>query len=347
MIAGLIDATFEDLDRRLRAQLAFRVASTDEIGGGSNSRLFRLASDDGREVLAKLYYRDGRRRLETEFAALSFLRSRGFADVPRVHFANEDLYYAVYSFEPGTTKRASDLTTAELTLIASFAADLHRIAPGEPGAEFPPAPAASFSIDACLRTIDARLRAFRDFAGSPAAYPEVRAFCADVDVRRTVTDLVAATTAGLGDDVLQRTLPPREWRLTTADLAPHNVLVRPDGTICVVDFEYFGWDDPARCVMGFVGHDASTGLSDEAAAAFLRAYRDARGLSDREHARFVTMRTLLEIEWLTIHLSAMTPAKVANKRFAAATFDLHTYLIGHVAKFERRVERARSRLRNQ
>ena len=37
-----------------------------------------------------------------------------------------------------------------------------------------------------------------------------------------------------------------------------------------------------------------------------------------------------------IHLSVMTPERVANKRFATPAFDLDAHLAEQVAKFERR-----------
>src|SRR5207248_934624 len=97
--------------------------------------------------------------------------------------------YAVYSFEPGSSKPASELDERELIEIATFAAALERVTP-EHG-ELETAVGASFCVADHFKEIDARLRAFEEFAVSPDVYPEVRELCRDVDVRARLTELFA------------------------------------------------------------------------------------------------------------------------------------------------------------
>jgi hypothetical protein len=96
------------LPARLRAELGFELAEATPIDPGHihNNRLLRLRGSDGRELVAKLYYRDDRRRLEREFEALALLRRRGSTSVPVAHLRDEAEQYGVYSFEPGATASA-------------------------------------------------------------------------------------------------------------------------------------------------------------------------------------------------------------------------------------------------
>jgi hypothetical protein len=120
-----------------------------------------------------------------------------------------------------------------------------------------------------------------------------------------------------------------------------NVLFRAAGGFTVVDFEYFGWDDPARMVLDFVCHDASLGLTSEAAGAFLRAYAEDRDLPPATRARFAWLRRFLEVEWLAVYLSSLTEDLIARKRFATPGLDVDAYLDRQIAKFGRRLERVR------
>jgi Ser/Thr protein kinase RdoA (MazF antagonist) len=292
-----------DLRRRLQDELGFRIEEIAEVKAGSNNRLFRLAEADGTSLLAKLYYRDDRDRLGREFGALAFLRERGFDAVPTPYLRSDAFSYGVYSYETGATKAAADLTVDDLAGLGRFAVALHRVRPDEPGAAFPTAVAAAFSLGQIVASVDERLRAFRAFAAGPAAYDVVRDFCAALDPARTVAELLAIATSDVTASELATPLPRAAWRLSNSDFAPHNVLVRPDGRICVLDFEYFGWEDPARLAMGFVCHDASLGLAPAAVAAFLRAYFAGRDLPEAELARFERVRRLMEIEWLAIYLT--------------------------------------------
>src|SRR5439155_21002106 len=47
----------------------------------------------------------------------------------------------------------------------------------------------------------------------------------------------------------QRTLSP-------SDFGFHNALRQADGRIIFLDFEYFGWDDPAKMIADFLLHPA-------------------------------------------------------------------------------------------
>lgn len=355
----------DDLRTRLRDELAFDLAETAEIDPGvvHNNRLLRLRAADGRQLVAKIYYRDDRRRLDREFGAIAFLCARGFRTVPTPYFRSDTHQYAVYSFEPGVTKPSSQLTPDLLTALGRFAADLHRISPDDPdarAANFPTAVSATFSFADQIAGIRRRLAAFCDFASSPDAYPAVRALTQEGDARTAVERLIAAATAGLSDGAIAARLPEHTWRLTTSDFVPHNVIVRapgpsgpsgpsgpaghPDGPICVVDLEYFGWDDPAALIASFLTADTALDLSAAQAETFVRAYRSAfpPGQDPAQTAtpRFARMAALMHVSWSAVHLSVMTPERVANKRFASSAFDLDAHLAQQTAKFRHRLLRA-------
>jgi len=51
-------------------------------------------------------------------------------------------------------------------------------------------------------------------------------------------------------------LKPGERTLSPSDFGFHNALKGPDGEIAFLDFEYLGWDDPAKMVSDFLLHPA-------------------------------------------------------------------------------------------
>jgi hypothetical protein len=325
--------------QQLHRALRFELAEATPIDPGviHNNRLFRLRGADGRELVAKLYYRDDRRRLEREYGAFRFLRDRGFAGVPIPYFADAAEQWAVYSFEPGRTKAPAELTRDEFAGIGRLAAELHRFRPGEPGADIPPA-FASGPLAERVAFLRGRLATCQRAAAAPDAYPQLRAVVAEVDLAPALEHLIAAATAGLTAGEIEAPVPPEHLRLNPGDFAPHNVIVRPDATLCAIDFEFCGWEEAALLAASFLTAEQSVGLTTAQEQEFLGAYLAACDVPAAALARFDRLRALLEAGWLLVNLSLMTPAHVARKRFAG-DFDLDAHLAERRAMIEARLAR--------
>jgi hypothetical protein len=332
------EALLERLAVRLAAELRFHIVRVQPIDPGRphNNRLCHLWSQDGRDALLKVYYRDDRHRLDREYSALRFLNSCGMAEAPTALLRDDDLGCAVYSFEDGVCRFGPELDLQQVEAIAAFAATLHHIHPDTPGATFRTAVSATFSLADQVAGIQRRLSWFTEFADSSAVFPSVRALRAEIDVERSIDGLIVMALAGATDEPV-----PREaWSLTMGDLAPHNILVRDDGSIRVLDFEYSGWDDPVISGGDFLASDSCQGLAPECAEAYLRAFRELAGLSSEEIARSRRVAALMEIGWSVVHLSLVVPERFAVKQFADPSFDVDAHVAYQLACFQRRLARA-------
>jgi hypothetical protein len=61
---------------------------------------------------------------------------------------------------------------------------------------------------------------------------------------------------------LREILPKTKQTLSPSDFGFHNSILRSDGTMCFLDLEYFGWDDPVKLISDFIWHPAMM-LSDD------------------------------------------------------------------------------------
>ena len=339
---------------RLRCDLDFDLAAAPELEPGvlRNNRLYRLAASDGRRLLLKVYLRDGRRRLEREWAALAFLRRRGFASVPEAHLCSVDDYYGVYSFESGANKTAAEWTIEDARAAGSFAAELHSISPDDPdasGAEFPPAFSATFSYADQIAGIRRRLAVFDDYlastdVGTTGPLPEsVRSLLAEINAVAEVERLIAAAVIGLAPADIEARIPPLDHRLNTCDFSPHNILIRPPGHpgghLCVVDHEYFGWDEPGGLIAGFLTADQALDLSLAASTAFLDSYISAASeeIVSATLTRLARVSALMHASWSAIHLQLLTPKLIEKKRFGSPTLDVSVHVNEQIAKLRRRL----------
>jgi hypothetical protein len=194
-----------EVERRVHAELGWRVVGSAELGTGTNNRLFRLDLDDGPPLLAKLYARDRWDRLGTEYPALEFLARHGIGGAPRPFLRDDAHLFGVYSFEAGERRAPTVLGAAEAVAAAKLAANLHAFPPSADG-ELPPASAACFSLADQIRLIEWRLHAFE-----ADAYPEVRAQPVTRDLRATIERLVAAAIDGLTADEVALPIPQSDW----------------------------------------------------------------------------------------------------------------------------------------
>lgn len=331
-----LTAAHADLARRLDAELGLRVVGWDEIDAGRNNRLFRLATADGPPLLGKFYGRDPWGGHAREHATLAFLAARDFPAVPRPVLRSNPFAWAVYTFAPGATKGPADYTRADLRAAATFAAALHALDP-QPDALSPTIEAA-FSPADQIAIIHRRLDGFAAYAADPAAPPAVRA----LDLRPEIDRLIARATAGIAPAALARPLPRADWRLNMADFGPHNILIAADGGLTVVDWEWAGWDDPARMALGFVAHAASEGLPAGGVAAFLGDYAAARDLSSAEIARYERVGLLYDLEWVATYATALTAEAIATAGFAVPDFDAAAHRADTLARLAARLDRARS-----
>jgi hypothetical protein len=103
--------------------------------------------------------------------------------------------------------------------------------------------------------------------------------------------------------------------LSSSDFGFHNALRKSDGRIIFLDFEYFGWDDPAKIVCDFLLHPAmalSPCLKRRFAASVVRDLTWSSGLRDR----VVALYPLFGIKWCLILLNEFLPEQLLRRRFA-------------------------------
>jgi hypothetical protein len=218
---------------------------------GGNNRLFRVETERGEPFALKTYVRqasDPRDRLGTEFMALEFLHRHGITCVPRPIAADAAAGCALHEWIEGEPPAADrEALAAALALLGA----LDRVRGAPDAARLPPASEACLSAGELVAQIERRLAALTAVAG---AHPELAAFLRRF--RRALDTAIAEAQesyarAGIA---FEAPIDPENRRLCPSDFGFHNALVRGDGTVIFLDFEYFGWDDPVKVTSDFVLH---------------------------------------------------------------------------------------------
>ncbi len=221
------------------------------LAGGANNRVYEVRAGDERAVL-KVYFRDDRPRLRAEFSFLEFARASGADGVPAPLARDDPSGVALYEFVPGRRLSTGDVDLAAVEQAAALFARVNEHRDRLEPDELPDGAEACFSIAEHLELVDRRVRALMEL--SPAD-----------DVDEAAAELVAGrlapmwtkakdrviSEAAVRGIAVEQTLSAAEVCVSPSDFGFHNALIDSSGRIRFIDFEYAGWDDPAKLVCDF------------------------------------------------------------------------------------------------
>lgn len=310
-LEGEVAATVERL-------LGARVDRVTPLAGGRNNQLFQVSSDHG-PVACKRYPRDARDRrdrLGAEFEALQLLTDLGITAVPRPLARDDAAGVALYQWIEGTTIGTPD--AADLDAALDLMSAMHRLRRRAEGRWTRDASAAVFAPAQAASQLQERRAQFNAVAERHAA---LAGFLAEFDV--TAGRLVggARSRAAAAELSWDRPLPRARQTLSPSDMGFHNALRRRDGTVVFLDFEYFGWDDPAKLVNDFADHPG-TALPEAMAAQFRRDAAAIYGAGDAGYrARADVLRILCGLIWCMILLNEFLPDRWQRRTLAGRTAD--------------------------
>ena len=331
---------FED-ERIVGCLLGDEVTSLRPIGSGRNSRVCAAVTGSGRRYVAKFYFRhptDARNRLAAEYGALRFLWDQGVRQIPRPMAADSRKACAVYGFVAGgpiKKVRSQDIDEA-----VAFLLKLKSLACRWP--EKRPASEACFSPQAIVKNIRRRLSRLQDVGcrGRASEERELRGFLSREFAPR-LREVLKWCSRGLAAEgwSWDRVLPRHERTLSPSDFGFHNALRCRDGSIKFLDFEYFGWDDPAKMTVDFLLHPAMR-LSPAARRRFLARLLAGWGKSACLRRRIEIVYPLYGLKWCLILLNEFAPEHRMRREFASAgSGDVRRRQLGRARRMLRHVIR--------
>jgi hypothetical protein len=309
------DEYVEKLKEIAAELLPAQVENIEPVGGGRNSQVFRLRTAPAHSYALKVYFRhasDSRKRMETEYTSLAMLHTHGVRCVPLPVSASQEHGCAIYEWIEGGRIGPDSATPEAVDAATSFVARLAdlRLQPGMSALRA--ASEAQFSGGALLGHLRNRLQ--------PLLYlTDAADLCAFLtgQLVPALERITTWTRRFLGKRFGEE-LQNEFKTLSSSDFGFHNALRKPDGTIVFLDFEYFGWDDPAKMVSDFLLHPAmniSPALKRRFAVTVVRELAWSSGLRERVEALY----PLFGIKWCLILLNEFLPEHLLRRRFSAMT----------------------------
>jgi hypothetical protein len=288
--------------------------SIERLPGGGNNRVYRIETAAG-PVLLKEYFQhpaDQRDRLAAEYAFTNFAWSHGIRALPQPLACDRAAGLGLYEFIAGCKLAPGDVTAAHVDGAAAFFAAVNGHRDDPAAARLPIASEACFSIAEHLACVDRRVARLATIAPESDLHREAQNLVA-TRLMPAWTGVRAAVAASVHP--LDAPLPIAARVLSPSDFGFHNCLVTTAG-LKFIDFEYAGWDDPAKTVCDFFcqpGVPVPGEHFERFLAAVISATGDA-GIRDR----VALLRPVYELKWCCIMLNEFLPVGDDRRSFARA-----------------------------
>lgn len=299
-----------------KAELSPTILSINPCAHGGNNRTYRVETADGIFAVKKYFreHSDNRDRLSAEFSFLQYAKSVIPAMVPTPYSTIREEAIALYEYIEGEKLKEADIGEREINQAAQFFCALNDISQKQKAMHLPEASEACFSIQDHLEVIHCRIQALKQFkATSPEDHAakelvhHLNAYWLALCDKITITN-------EKGFD-LQTQLHHAERCISPSDFGFHNALKRSDGNICFLDFEYAGWDDPAKMVGDFFSQLAvpvSPDYFDDFVQKVMTPFAEPAQLIERAKL----LRSVYRIKWCCIALNIFIPVNLARRQFA-------------------------------
>ena len=300
---------------------------------------------DSTRYAAKLYFdrRDpGKDRVSAELGGLKFLWDNGERAIPRPVAADPDAALALYEYVDGAPALSTEVSESDVDRAVEFLVGLKLLAGREGAESLPPATEACFSVGAILDNISWRLARLQGVEGHAEEHMALRSFLSGEFVPE-FRDVKAWCEASLRRQGLspETELDRRDRTLSPSDFGFHNAIRRPDGQVVYLDFEYFGWDDPAKIISDFLHHPGmalNEGLKDRFWGGMLDGFHPLEDLG----ARTETVYPLWGLRWGLILLNEFVPEMALRRAFASRVqVDQRDLRLLQLGKARRMLERVR------
>lgn len=323
LAAARIDGPFVDvIDNESIARLLASAGlpaptAITRLSGGGNNRVYRVDTRSG-PVLLKEYFRhsgDTRDRLGAEQAFSRFAWGHGVRALPCPLACDREAGTALYEFISGRKLAPGEATAAHVDEAAAFFAAVNRHRHDPAAASLPIASEACFSLAEHLSCVENRV------ARLDRIEPES-------DLHRQAANLVgarlrpiwervrSAVVAGgrLGGVSLETPIPLGARVISPSDFGFHNCIATDSG-LKFIDFEYAGWDDPAKTICDFFCQPAVP-VSRQHLQAFMSGAGFPASTAGPMHRRTELLMPVYEVKWCCIMLNEFLASGEKRRLFA-------------------------------
>ncbi len=320
-------------------------SSFDVVSGdmGGNNRIDMVHAGQ-KTFVAKWYFsdvRDSRDRLGTEWAFLEYAQKSGLECVPAALARHPSTPIALYEFIKGRKLEQSEVGVEEIKASARFLADINRKGDREFAKHLPMASEAYLNIKEHLGNVQTRFDRFEQVAEQYKSREGFSDLLSDLQHAWRIVHFSLIEAEQKGDIYISRKLEPAELIISPSDFGFHNTLKTDAGTLRFIDFEYAGWDDPAKTFADFFLQPTV-----DVPLTYFDCFAQEAGMKfpdlEKVIKRTKKLLPLFAIKWACIILNPFVPEWAARTKFANSDIDLRELQSKRLVAARRMVEKVHS-----
>lgn len=233
------------------------VTSVERLSGGFNCAIYRLVDSKRKSYIAKKYIvrkDDHADRLLVEFQSLTFLWRHDIRTIPEPVYRSSSNHLGVYRFVEGESLLRARYTYRNIIDAANFWRDIHKLKDLPAAKKLHIAKEACFTLVDYFTSVERRLVLLRSMPHREE-FRKLHEFLERefLPFYKQIRQFVTVVSKRVNIDAHE--VLPRSYRtLSPSDFGFHNALRTKVGDLVFFDFEYFGWDDPAKTIADFFLH---------------------------------------------------------------------------------------------
>lgn len=283
------------------------------LKGGGNNRVYLVEADS--KLLLKLYFHhadDTRNRLESEFFFSRFAWNHGVRGLPQPLACDVERRAGLYEFIDGRLLTLDEITEERVAEALDFFCEIN-VRRFE-GNDLPNASEACFSISQHLKCVEHRVERLRQIERSTESQRDASDLV-ESQLLPVWSTIAKAASLKARDLAPQREVAADERCLSPSDFGFHNAICGDDDRLRFIDFEYSGWDDPAKMVCDFFcqpSHPVPRRMMGEFIQTLGGRFPDLENLTRRIEILF----PVYQLKWCCILFNEFVPTSRARRRFA-------------------------------
>lgn len=298
----------------LLTQYNEKALSIDPIGSGGNSRVYVVECHNGKKFTAKVYGSNTIQtfdRLKREYESLSFLWNAGVRCIPEPMYADKKHRIALYEYIDGKQINSDGISVKHIDQLLDLVRILKDLEDHPKARYLPKAAEACFSLREIIESIEKRMNRLRHLSNLRDLGSKLDNFI-EKEFSPIFNKIVAIAQLS---DIAGYKLDRSFQTLSPSDLGFHNAIQRSNGELVFLDFEYFGWDDPAKMISDFLWHPKMN-LSETHKKYFKKSMLEIFSEDPDLIRRFEIVHSLYGLKWCLIILNEFVPKDLKRRSFA-------------------------------
>jgi len=283
------------------------------VSGGANNRVWELKTTQGKYLL-KQYFRspeDSRDRFASEKAFYTHAQNKVPGKVPQVQAWDPEGEAGLFVWVEGRKLTEPEVTGARVQEALEFFTALNRL-PLPNLSDLPSAAEAAWTVCEHLDLVNRRISRLQQISGEDSETKEAR-------------HLVRANVMPAWERIFKTAR--REWPekgrgthraapcVSPSDFGFHNSLLGGDDHLRFFDFEYAGWDDPAKMAADFFCQPRIPAPASEfprVAARLAELFPQDAEVAERA----ISLWPVYRMKWICIMLNEFLPLGESRRQFS-------------------------------